>query len=213
MRIIQCEQGTPAWYEARAGRVTASKISDLLAKTKTGWGASRQNYLADLVVERLTGTCVEGFSSPAMQWGKEKEPEARIAYQFFRDAEVQEVGFVLHPELDLSGCSPDGLVGSDGMVEIKCPSSATHIETLLGAGTPEKYLKQMQWQMRCCDRQWCDFVSFDPRLPTRMQLFVERVKRDDLAIAEIEAAVIIFLKEVAAKTNALNAKYGEAVAA
>jgi putative phage-type endonuclease len=213
MHIIDCAQGSPEWFAARAGRVTASRISDLMAKTKTGWGASRANYLAELVAERLTGTVAEGFTNAAMKQGTETEPLARAAFQFFADAEVTEVGFVVHPRIDDSGCSPDGLVGTDGMVEIKCPNTATHIETLLGAGIPDKYRKQMQWQMACCERGWCDFVSFDPRLPTRMQLFVQRVARDDADLNEIDAAVSVFLSEVDAKVAALTAKYGEALAA
>jgi putative phage-type endonuclease len=213
MRTIDCLQGTDEWFAARCGKVTASRVADLMAKTKTGWGAGRVNYMAELVAERLTGTVAESYSNAAMKHGTETEPQARAAYQFFRDADVQEIGFVLHPTIDLSGCSPDGLVGTDGMVEIKCPNTATHIETLLGGGIPDKYLKQMQWQMRCCERAWCDFVSFDPRLPTRMQLFVQRVNLNKDALAEIEHEVLIFLKEVGDKVTALNAKYGEALAA
>ncbi len=213
MRTIDCAQGSPEWFAARCGKVTASRISDLMAKTKTGWGAGRANYMAELVAERLSGTVAEGYTNAAMKHGTETEPQARAAYQFFRDADVAEVGFVLHPSIDLSGCSPDGLVGTDGMVEIKCPNTATHIETLLGGSVPDKYLKQMQWQMRCCERSWCDFVSFDPRLPTRMQLFVQRVPYAKEDIAEIEPAVLAFLREIADKVMALNAKYGDAVAA
>lgn len=211
MKIIDCAQGTPEWHAARAGRVTASRIADLMAKTKTGWGASRANYLAELVAERLTGTVAESFTNAAMKHGTETEPQARAAYQFFADQDVTEVGFVIHPWIDASGCSPDGLVGAEGIVEIKCPNTATHIETLLGSGIPDKYRKQMQWQMSCTGRKWCDFVSFDPRLPTRMQLFVERVPMDPSN--EIELAVREFLKEVDAKVSALTAKYGEAQAA
>ena len=213
MKIIDCIQGSPEWHAARAGRVTASRISDLMAKTKSGWGAGRANYMAELVAERLSGVVAEGFSNSAMKHGTETEPHARAAYQFFADAEVTEVGFVIHPAIDLSGCSPDGLVAADGMVEIKCPNTSTHIETLLGAGIPDKYLKQMQWQMRCCERAWCDFVSFDPRLPTRMQLSVTRVARDNNVISEIEHETLIFLKEVGDKVSALTDKYGEARAA
>lgn len=211
MKIIECVQGSDEWHKARAGRVTASRISDVMARTKSGWGASRSNYLAELVAERLTGTLAEGFTNAAMKHGTETEPLARAAYQFFADAEVTEVGFVIHPTIDASGCSPDGLVADTGMVEIKCPNTATHLETLLGAGIPDKYLKQMQWQMQCTGRKWCDFVSFDPRLPTRMQLFVQRVTMDPSN--EIELAVREFIKELDAKVSALTAKYGEAKAA
>jgi putative phage-type endonuclease len=213
MRVIDCIQGEPEWHQARAGRVTASRISDMMAKTKSGWGASRGNYLAELVAERLTGTVAQSFTNQAMQWGTEKEPDARAAYQFYSDADVAQIGFVLHPTIDMTGCSPDGLVGESGMVEIKCPNTATHIDTLLAGTIPDKYVKQMQWQMRCCDRAWCDFVSFDPRLPDRMQLFVQRVARDDKLLAEIEHEVLQFLREVDAKVAALTAKYGEAEAA
>lgn len=213
MRQIDCEQRSPEWFEARCGKVTASRIADLMAKTKTGYSASRANYLAELVAERLTGTVAEGYSNAAMAWGTEHETEARAAYQFYTDAEVTEIGFVLHPTIDRAGCSPDGLVSTDGMTEIKCPNTATHIETLLTGTVPAKYIKQMQWQMRCCDRAWCDFVSFDPRLPDRMQLFVKRVARDDAMLDEIEREVVAFLHEVDAKIAALTTKYGEAQAA
>lgn len=213
MKIIDCTQGTPEWHKARAGRVTASKIADLTARTKTGFSASRANYLADLIAERLTGAVAEGFTNAAMQWGTEKEPEARAAYEFMTDQSVTQVGFVIHPTIEASGCSPDGLVGDVGMVEIKCPNTATHLETLLGGTVPEKYIKQMQWQMRCCNRTWCDFVSYDPRLPARMQLFVQRVARDDAMLAEIEAQVIDFLAELDAKVKALAIRFPERAAA
>lgn len=213
MRVIDCIQGEPEWHQARAGRVTASRISDLMTKTKSGWGASRANYLAELVAERLTGAVAQGFTNQAMQWGTEKEPDARAAYQFYSDADVAQIGFVLHPTIEMTGCSPDGLVSDSGMVEIKCPQTATHIDTLLSGAIPDKYLKQMQWQMRCCERAWCDFVSYDPRLPDRMQLFVQRVPRDDKLLAEIEHEVLQFLRDVDAKVAALTAKYGEAEAA
>lgn len=213
MIVIECTQGTPEWHAARAGRVTASRIADLTARTKSGWSASRMNYMADLIAERLTGTVAEGFSSPAMRHGTETEPEARAAYEFFQDVTVTEVGFVVHPTIERAGCSPDGLVGDIGMVEIKCPNTATHLETLLGGTVPEKYLKQMQWQMRCCGRAWCDFVSYDPRLPARMQLFIQRVARDDAMLAEIETQVIDFLAELDAKVKALAIRFPEKVAA
>ncbi|HVZ60662.1 MAG TPA: YqaJ viral recombinase family protein [Terriglobales bacterium] len=213
MKIIGCIQGTPEWHAARAGRVTASRIADMMARTKSGYGAGRANYLAELVAERLTGTVAEGFTNAAMRHGTETEPEARAAYQFFRDAEVQEVGFVVHPTIEMSGCSPDGIIDGLGLVEIKCPNSATHIDTLLGAGIPDKYLKQMQWQMACTGATFCDFVSYDPRLPTRMQLFVERIERNDAMIAEIEREALVFLQEVDAKVLALTAKYGDRAAA
>ena len=190
------KQRTPEWFEARRGKVTASRIADLTAKTRSGWGASRANYMAQLLAERLTGTVADSYTNAAMQHGIDTEPVARAAYEFFAECEVQEVGFIDHPSIPMSGASPDGRVSTDGMVEIKCPNTATHIDTLLGASVPDKYLKQMQWQMACDKRNWCDFVSFDDRLPVEMQLFVKRITRDDMLIAELEDQVRGFLGEL-----------------
>lgn len=192
-------QGSPEWFAIRCGKVTASKMADMTAKTKSGWGASRGNYMAQLIVERLTGKPVETYSNAAMQWGTETEPQARAAYCFMHDAEVVEVGFVAHPTIADSGASPDGLIGDDGMIEIKCPNTATHIETLLGEAVEGKYIKQMQWQMACTGRKWCDFASFDPRLPAELQLKVIRVNRDDGLIAELEKETVSFLAELTEK--------------
>lgn len=190
------EQGSPEWLALRCGKVTASKIADMLAKTKTGWGAGRANYRAQLVAERLTGMVAETYSNAAMEWGTEKEAEARDAYSFYQGADVELVGFVPHPTIVMSGASPDGRVGADGMVEIKCPNTATHIETLLGGEVPGKYRLQMMWQLACDGRRWCDFVSYDPRMPEDMRLFVRRIERDDARIAELETEVRAFLAEV-----------------
>ena len=200
-------QGSPEWHAERLGKVTASRMADVCARTKSGWGASRKNYMAELVAERLTGARAEGFTNAAMQWGTDQEPEARVAYEFYRDATVVEVGFVPHPSIADTGASPDGLVGEDGLVEIKCPNTATHIETLLGGTVPEKYVLQMQWQMACTDRQWCDFASFDPRLPESMRLFVQRVPRDDALVASLEKDVVEFLTELRETVARLRAKY------
>lgn len=213
MKVIDCTQGTPEWHAARAGRVTASRIADMMARTKTGYGTSRVNYQAELIAERLTGAVAESYTNAAMKHGTETEPQARDAYQFFTDRTVKEVGFVIHPTLDMAGCSPDGLVAEDGLVEIKCPNTATHLETLLSAAIPDKYIKQMQFQMACTERAWCDFVSFDPRLPTRMQMFVQRVPRDPVFIREIEQEIVVFLLDLDKKLTQLRAKYGEALAA
>lgn len=203
------EQGSPEWFAQRAGKATASRIADIIAKTKSGPSASRKNYAAQLVAERLTGTVEQGYTNGAMQWGTEKEPEARAAYAFLHDADVVEAEFIVHPSISDSGASPDGFVGTDGLVEIKAPNTATHIETLLGKTVPSKYVTQMQWQMACTGRAWCDFVSFDPRLPDHLSLFVRRVPRDDAYIAELEAEVRAFLLEVSATVSALE-KYAEA---
>jgi putative phage-type endonuclease len=205
------EQGSAAWYEQRRGKATASRIADIIATTKTGMSASRKNYLAQLVVERLTGNIEESYTNAAMQWGKDKEPEARAAYAFLH-ADAVSVGvaeFTDHPSIDMAGASPDGVVGWDGLLEIKCPNSATHIETLLGGKIESKYITQMQWQMACTGTLWCDFVSYDPRMPEHLAIWVKRVPRDDAMIEELESAVRAFLAEVASTVAALEA-YAEA---
>ena len=151
-------QGSEEWFAARLGKATASKVADIVARTRSGYAASRANYMAQLVAERLTGNVAESFTNDAMRWGIDQEPAARRAYEFYVGAEVTEIGFVTHPEIGMSGASPDGLVGDDGLVEIKCPNTAKHIDTLLGKAIEGKYLTQMQWQMACTGRQWCDFV-------------------------------------------------------
>lgn len=200
-------QGTPEWRSARCGSLGASQVADALAKTKTGWGASRANVLATLVAERLTGEPQESFTSAAMAWGTEKEPDARAAYAFETDVDVVEVGLVRHPCIPGTHASPDGLVGDDGLVEIKCPNTATHIETLTTQRVSGRYVTQIQWQLACTGRKWCDFVSFDPRMPADMSLFVQRVHRDDAAIAELERDVCDFLAELDAKVGQLEALY------
>lgn len=197
------EQRSDEWFAARCGKATGSRIADIVAKTKSGYSASRANYMAQLVVERMTGKVAESFSNAAMDWGTEQEPYARAAYEAHSGVLVDEVGMVDHPTVEMSGASPDGLVGDDGLVEIKCPTTATHIETLMEKAAPKKYIDQMQWQMACTGRKWCDFVSFDPRMPQGLQLFVKRVERDDEYIAELESEVAAFLQEVSDKVEKL----------
>jgi putative phage-type endonuclease len=204
------EQGSPEWFAARLGKVTASRVADVIAKTKSGPSTSRANYAAQLIAERLTGTCETSFTNGAMQWGVDKEPEARAAYVFRTDCDVVEIATVDHPRIAMTSASPDGLVGDDGMLEIKCPNTATHLDALQSESVPGKYVTQMQWQMACTDRQWCDFASYDPRLPESMRLFVKRVPRDDVMIAELEREVSGFLTEIDERVAALTAKYGEA---
>jgi len=206
------EQRSAEWFAARLGKVTASRVADLMAKTKSGPSASRANYMADLIVERLTGQRAEGFTSRAMQWGTDTEPQARAAYEFMTDAEVVEEGFCLHPTIADFGASPDGLIGDEGLLEIKCPNTAAHLEVLLTGAVPAKYITQMQAQMACTGRAWCDFVSFDPRMPGEMQIFVKRVERDATFIAEMEREVSAFLSEVTQKLDALTARYQEQAA-
>jgi len=197
------EQRTDAWFEARIGKVTASRVADVLAKTKSGYSASRDNYMAQLVCERLTKQKAEGFTNAAMQHGTETEPLARLSYEVAHNVLVDEMGFIPHPTIEMSGASPDGLVNDDGLIEIKCPNTATHIETLLSETVPTKYYTQMQFQMACTGREWCDFVSFDNRLPPELQLFVKRVPRDDTYIRLMEAEIVQFLAELDDKINKL----------
>jgi len=197
------EQGTEAWFNIRIGKVTASRVADVLAKTKTGYSTTRDNYMAQLVCERLTGQKGESFTNAAIQHGIETEAYARAAYEARYDVLVDEVGFVPHPTIEMSGASPDGLVGEDGLIEIKCPNTATHIETLLSESVPNKYYTQMQFQIACTGRKWCDFVSFDNRLPTELQMFVKRVPRDDMYIRLIEDEIVKFLAELDTKINQL----------
>lgn len=206
-------QGTDAWKQLRLGKVTASRVADVVARTKTGYSAGRANYAAQLIAERLTGTVAESYTNAAMQHGTETEPEARAAYEFYQGVTVSEVAFVPHPKIDQAGCSPDGLVDADGLVEIKCPNTATHLETLLGQAVPSKYETQMQFQMACTGRAWCDFVSYDPRMPENMRLFIKRVPRDQARIDELEGEIASFLLELAIKLSQLNSLYGEKEAA
>lgn len=200
-------QGSDEWIKARLGKLGASRFADAIARTKGGWGASRANLRAQLIIERLTGIPAVTYTNAAMQWGTETEPQARAAYAFARDVTVEECGFIEHPTVQMSGASPDGLVEPDGLIEIKCPNSAAHIETLIGGTVDERYVFQMQWQMACTGRAWCDFVSFDPRLPPEMQLYIQRLHRDKDLINELEIEVRTFLGEVADTVDKLQRMY------
>ncbi len=191
-------QGSPEWARARAGRVTASRIADVLAKGKgSAESASRANYRAQLIAERMTGEpCEDGFESAAMRRGTEQEPFARGAYEAHAELLIDQVGIVYHHSIPLAAASPDGLVGADGGVEIKCPNTSTHIETILRGEVPTKYVLQMHWGMACTKRSWWDFVSFDNRLPEPLSLFVKRLHRDEDEIARIEAEVLRFNAEI-----------------
>ena len=210
---IALVQGSPEWLAIRCGKVTASRVADVVAKTKTGYGSSRANYAAELIAERLTGQPAVAFTNMALQRGTELEPEARSAYGLHANCDVVEVGFVPHPTISDSGASPDGLVGDEGLVECKCPNTANHLETLLGGSIKNNYLLQCQWQLACTGRKWVDFCSYDPRLGGSMCLFVKRLYRDDAVISELEREVIKFLVEIDAKINDLIKRYGAKVAA
>lgn len=198
------EQQSDEWFAARLGKVTASKVADVIAKTKTGYSASRDNYMAQLICERMTGQKQESFTNAAMEWGTATEPLARAAYEAHANVLVNEVGIIDHPFLPMCAASPDGLIDIDGMLEIKCPNTATHFDTLLSGFVPAKYIPQMQWQMACAGRLWVDFVSFDPRAPEGLQFFVKRVDRDDAYIQGLEAEVHKFLRELERLIEKLN---------
>jgi len=202
--IEKVEQGTPEWFAARLGNVTASRVADVIAKTKSGYSASRDNYMAQLICERMTNTVAESYTNAAMAWGTETEPLARAAYESIADVLVDEVGYIAHPTIERAGASPDGLIGLFGLLEIKCPNTATHIDTLISEQVPTKYITQMQWQMSCTGRTWADFVSFDPRLPSGLQMFVKRVEFDAEYVAMLKEEVIKFLAELDAKISKLN---------
>ena len=189
-------QQTPEWFAARLGKVTASRIADVMATIKSGEAAARTNYRAELVAERLSGKSDDGFTSAAMERGTELEPFARAAYEAKRLVLVDQTDFVDHPSIPMAGASPDGLVSDLGLVEIKCPNTSTHIGYLTAGTAPAKYQPQMLWQMACTGAEWCDFVSYDPRLPGNLSLFVVKFERDDERIAKMETEVRRFLEEV-----------------
>lgn len=205
------EQRSPEWFEARRGKVTASRIGDILKTIRSGaWAASRRNYAAQLVAERLTGKVQESFyGHESMDWGKDQEPAAREAYIKKTGASVAEIGFVDHPTLPDAGASPDGLVGDEGLLEIKCLIPANHQEMLLTGEVKESYRLQMLWQVACTKRKWCDFVSYDPRLPESMQLLIKRFEFDEAEISWIEMEVKTFLDEVDKTVRELQEKFVE----
>lgn len=205
--MLELIQGTDEWRAARAGSLGASQIGDALAKTKSGWGASRANLRSRLVTERLTGRPEESYVTPAMMRGTELEPQARAMYAFKRDCSVEEVGLVKHPIIGWTHCSPDGLIDEDGMVEIKCCGATRHIELLTGSAPEDRYVKQCLWQLACTGREYVDLAYFHPDMPAAIQLHVIRIERDDDAITELEDEVSKFLAEVDATVTDLRARY------
>lgn len=202
-------QGTEEWFAARRGKVTASRVADLMARIKSGFAASRENYKAELLLEILTGTTASGFVSDAMRWGTEQEPNARAAYAATTFDPVTEIGFVDHPFISGAGCSPDGLVGDDGIIEIKCPNTATFLDIFLNDNIPQKWITQIQMQLDCTDRHWCDFVCYDPRMPQDAQLYVKRIDRDDMFIATMREMIETFIKELNADVEKVRTKIKE----
>lgn len=195
------EQGTQEWLQMRLGKLTASRMSDAKAKKDT---AAYKNYVAQLVAERLTGQCCESFTNAAMAWGTEHEPLARAEYEILTDCSVDQVAFIDHPKIEWCGASPDGIVESCGLVEIKCPNTATHIDYLLGQKPPAKYVQQMLLQLACTGMPWCDFVSYDPRMPEEHRLFVVRFEPRQAEIDAVEEAAQAFLSDVQETIERIN---------
>lgn len=190
------EQGTAEWYDARRGQVGASRISDIMARTKSGPAASRKNYMCELLCARLTGKDFDQYESEAMRWGTEHEPEARAVYEAMTGNIVEECGFIVHPAIIGAGASPDGLICPDGVLEIKCPGTSAHLETLLENHIDKKYQYQMAWQIECTARKWADFVSYDPRLPDKLSIKIIHFIPPFDMLEDIRAGVIQFLKEL-----------------
>ncbi len=190
---MSAEQGTPEWLAERAGHATASRFSDILAKIKTGEAATRRNYRTQLVTERLTGLPVEGYKNAAMQWGLETEAEAREQIEIMLGHVIMKAEFEKHPKIKWVGCSPDGLIDSDGGCEIKCPFVSTvHVETLQ-EGMPNAHMAQVQGAMWVTGRKWWLFVSYDPRMPEHLKLYSQVIKRDEEYIKMLQAEVSQFL--------------------
>lgn len=195
--FLNVQQQTPEWLAARCGCVTASRIKDVVKRLKSGQeSAARRDYKFDILTEALTGRVTEHYVSQAMEFGSANEPVARTMYEMTKGVEVERVGFVLHPSIPRSGASPDGLIGTDGLLEVKVPNTTTHLSYLLDGVMPEQYVPQCMWQLACTGFKWCDFVSYDPRLPEEYGLFVVRLERDDVEISKMEAEVVQFIGEI-----------------
>lgn len=203
------EQRSAEWFSARLGKVTASMVDVVISGSKL----AKEKYFYQLITERLTNKVTPMYVTTAMQHGIDYEDEARIEYANFNklllDKDVREVGFIDHPSISMSGASPDGLVHKDGLIEIKCVQPITHTTTLATEIINKKYINQMQWQMACTGKQWCDFVSYQPSFPKAYKLFIKRVERDDDYIDRLEVSVGNFLKEVEDKLKTIKEKLNE----
>jgi hypothetical protein len=212
-RVVRCVQGSSEWFDARCGKVTGSRVADAIAVLKRkkkedgepAEAAARYNLKRMIAREVLTGIHVDSFVSKAMEQGIEREPLARTEYELKTGADVRLVGFVGHPTIERGGCSPDGMCGKDGMIEIKCPQPGTHIDYLIGRTVPECYEPQVQWGLACTEREYCDFVSYDPGQVKRHQLLIVRMYRNEKRIAEMNAVVLKFLDEVDALVKQIEA--------
>jgi YqaJ-like recombinase protein len=203
---IDCVQGSREWLQARCGNVTASRCGDVVAMTKKGEAAARRDYRTEIISEILTGRPYPQYVTQEMRWGIEQEPFARAAYEMQRNVLVEICGFIPHPSIDRFGASSDGLVGDDGLVQIKCPNTTTHLSWLMAGVVPIEHMPQMLAEMSCTQRAWCDFVSYDPRLPEHLQLFVRRFERDAKLIAALEREVEHFNAEIDQVLHALPQK-------
>lgn len=205
MPLVEVEQRSAEWLAMRVGAVTASRIKDVMARLRNGGESqSRKDYKTEIVCERLTGRTYEHYVGPAMQWGIENEALAKAAFEVETGIEVIPSGLAFHPSIKWLMASPDGFLGSDGLIECKCPTTSTHIEYLINKEIPPDYQWQMLCQMACSERSYCEFLSYDPRLPKRLQLFVKRLERDDARILEMETEVEKFLGDVDAMIAALD---------
>ena len=190
------EQRTEEWFAARLGKVTASKMNDVLAKIKSGEAAMRKNYKMQLATERLTGKQTDFYMNQAMQDGIDREDTARQIYEIVRDIKVEQVGFIDHPVIEMAGASPDGLLPDNGILEIKCTIETTHTTNLLERVLPSRYQAQVQWQMACCNANYANFVSYNPNFEPKLQLIYVEVERDEDYIAMLEEEVNTFITEV-----------------
>ena len=204
------QQGSDEWRQARCGSVGASDAPRVVRRTKTGYSADRDSLMAAKRLERLTGVPVEIPKTFAMLQGTAREPEGRLLYSIVRNVEVEEVGLVPHPFVKGSHASPDGYVGGTGLIEIKCPLPAAHFDTLDNETISNDHMVQMQWQMACTGRVWCDYVSFNPDFPPAMQLWIKRVPQDAKLIGELEREIMTFVKELEAKVVRLSRRYAVA---
>jgi len=208
MLYFDLEQHTQDWFNMRLGACTGSRVKDAVSKMKNGkdYYAAREDYLADCIVERLSGVPIDHYVSPAMQWGIENEVVGVAAYEDAMDWSVTPCGLATHPQIEWFMASPDGLVGDDGCIEVKCPTSATHIQWIIDGCVPDEHLAQMKAVMSCAERKWCDFCSFDPRMPKEYRLFVRRLEFDQKLNAEMEEEVQKFLAEVKDRMEMLKKK-------
>ena len=210
MTLLDAPQGSEAWRQARCGSIGASDAPRVVRRTKTGYSADRDSLMWDKLIERVTSVPVEITPSKAMLQGTAREPDARVTYSIIKGVEVEQVGLIPHPLIKGAHASPDGYVGTTGLVEIKCPEKKAHGETLINETISNDHIVQMQWQMACTGRHWCDYVSYNPDFPPAMQLWTGRVSRNATLIGELESEIKGFIRELEAKVDRLSRRYAVA---